>query len=1152
MDPTRKSPRHREPQQQQQQHRSTRKDKEDGRSPGDKSGSDNTSKSKHIRECACGRGLACVGMTQAFRLLGDPRCYYVELPRYRKNPPAYKYVFRNNLRASYIRHLKSQNPSLDVEALENVQERRYVALHHFHPAVVKAFYENPLTSGAAHKHRVPISITEHELQELNLEIRHEDRILSVTGAPTGGYYFCPGYPQEKAHEDLKQLIKKARAKKEKMESRRSGAGTPTHRKVVPENIEVGKQKKRTAQSPVGRSRVTKPVTDTKQTDLKLSRPRPQEVVELHDFHEKKSVIKDSTRPSPVISPSSPRQLMTRTSTTPSSPVEEMSKPHKDHVTHDKERLDENHMQHVESEWMVQPSEMSYLNEHRYYDENGNIVFDDEQQISHSNDNADFESPNVQRESNRRVSEHPWETPKYRRRAAADEPATRTITAPAQFIDPHVTSLAMGQDADKEQDLNQSHDTNPEPEDAGRRGSLRQDDDASDVAAAAAAAQKSAAAISAAALMAMKSMDEVDETKLVSNASSRQVDPPGRTQVVTQNPMPTPPRVQQIVAESKSFESQVSEDGSNTGAIKLHHSYPGVDPTLRIQVHNDLIAWESKRRSEMSNLLNWHGEKWNALRSLMKEGLEEIKFAERFILGFSKAGSLFADLTQAVYEDKLLDDAGKTVSNSFLQNRLHKKRNAQEYSIETQDSFTDSGQSPLLSSILEAHIQMVNLFRETSQHIDEEIIPEFSQLYQEMQSQGREFEALGDSIIAELKRSEIELKNIWDVFDAMVTGDLMEYTVHGSMHGGSQHGGSIHSSLAPGTGSVHGLLNPREGEGLIVSSVNSPIVKSTFKQLGSLEDGWLVEMYYRSAVAYQQAVYGVAANEFGNLGKRITTLEEHRFRKLQELMLAFVPRQRRLLIKLPENFKNVLDDLVGLRIDEESLQAIIDNSIRDRSRDHLKRGASHRSAIMNRSKISKTDDGELERIEMAFGNPFESSWVLTSKVVELQTGGIMSMVNTSWKAALVVVTSEGNMHVFSLPDGSSTMDQSPQQAFCALCPTTEFEPTNDWPRKEDITKNLIPSLTISLKYSTFVIPKAQNCHLQVSEDKPLSSDASGGGRNGFMKVMKAAADSQRIKRCTFRLATPSEMHDWHNWLEQTKTSMTVHSTSDTKKTSLFGF
>lgn len=970
-------------------------------------------------------------------------------------------------------------------------------------------------------------------------------------------------------------------KKEKMESQKSGAGTPTHKKVVPENIEVAKHKKRTSKSQVADSRVSKPNSDPKQNDIKpktitpsqpspdpmktppsLSRLRPQEDVTVQDFQESKSVTKPRTQPSPLLPPSSPKQLVTLTSTATQSPVEETSTPQKQ-VMHPKDSGGcaatvpvtgltvgaENHVQHDESDFLVHSSEMPYLDDHRYYDENGNIVGDD---VQHKTDRSDNELPDAPTESNRRGSEHPWSTPKNRRRSAMDEPIKRISTTPAQFIDPHVTNLAIKHQSDQQQDVNESYDTNSEPADKGLRGSLRQDDDASDIVAAAAAAQKSAAAISAAALIAMKSIDEVEETNFESNTSSRQVDPPGWTTMVPENPTASPPRIQQVVAESKSFESQMSEESSSTGAIKLHHSYPGVDPTLRIQVHNDLIAWESKRRSEMSNLLNWHGEKWNALRGLLKDGLEEIKVAERFIQGFSKAGSLFADLTQAVYEDKLLDDAGKTVSNSFLQNRLHKKRNAQEYSIETQDSFTDSGQSPLLSSILEAQMQMANNFRETSQHIDEEIVPELSLLYQEMQAQGREFEALGDSIIAELKRSEIELKNIWDVFDAMVTGDLMEYTVHGSMHGGSQHGGSMHSSLTPGTGSVHGLLTPREGEGLIVSSVNSPIVKSTFKQLGSVEDGWLVEMYYRSAVAYQQAVYGVAANEFGNLGKRITTLEEQRFRKLQELMLAFVPRQRRLLIALPENFKTVLDDLVGLRIDEESLQAIIDNSIRDRSRDHLKRGASHRSAIMNRSKISKSDDGELERIEAAFGNPFKSSWVLTSKVVELQTGGIMSMVNTSWKAALVVVTSEGNMHVFSLPDGNNAVDQSPQQAFSALCPSTEFDAKSCWPRKEEITKNMIPTLTISLKHSTFVIPKAQNCHIQVSEDKPLTSDGSGGGRNGFMKVMKAAADSQRTKKCTFRLTSAIEMHDWHYWLEQTKKSMTVDSKNDTKRTSRFGF
>jgi len=109
---------------------------------------------KPFRECICGRGVACMGMTQAFRLIGDPRCYQVELPRYLKDANAFKYVFRNNLRQAYLRELVRQNPTSEKLKAElessntsaAPKHRKYVALHHFHPKVVRAFYENPLTS----------------------------------------------------------------------------------------------------------------------------------------------------------------------------------------------------------------------------------------------------------------------------------------------------------------------------------------------------------------------------------------------------------------------------------------------------------------------------------------------------------------------------------------------------------------------------------------------------------------------------------------------------------------------------------------------------------------------------------------------------------------------------------------------------------------------------------------------------------------------------------------------------------------------------------------------------------------------------------------------------------------------------------------------
>lgn len=1156
------------------------------------SGSGNTSSrsnaSKYIRDCACGQGLACVGMTQAFRLLGDPRCYYVELPRFRVDPPAYKYVFRNNLRAAYLRHLHSLNPNLDLPALEHSQDRRYVALHHFHPAVVKAFYDNPLTSGAARKHKVPISITEHELQELNMDIQQNDRILSVTGAPTGGYYFCPSYAQERSHEDLKQLIKRERAIREEKERKQKLAVEA----VVPENIEIDKQVTPSPATPV-----TDPVTALQEVQLtsnsevieKLVKPHSEDLVETPEetTSEENDIRQPEEGKTTVLDDDSITEKI-QDSTHIDTEVFEGREVQDDEDEEEefKAVISENRASEFDSLWAEEDQggaggdcsgndgdevveeenmnggESSVLDRMRTADAFGTDEVHEEQEAAFV-----LEVPPLKTKSPGRETDHPWETPKYRRHLERPETTKRASSTPAHFIDPNAISMST-------RDLVGSQDSG---DDAGGDGTSDGEIPPQPLAPAvkatpsetATAAQKSAASISAAALLALKSIDEAEETPKESSlepmsdlkSGEEKKDPPGWSTVENKKAAMEHPRIYRKLDENRSFEdnrSHASDDSFGTGTITLKHNYPGADPTLRIQVHNDLIAWESKRRTDKSELLDYHEEKWQAIRSLLQEGLEEVEFAERFVSGFAKAGVIFADSTRAVCDDKMLDDSGNTVSNSFLQNRLYKKRNAQtqEYSIDSQDQSTESGQSALLNSILEAQLELANNFRDCSSHVENEILPELRELRGEIQAEVKELATLGDSIVGELKRSEIELKNIWDVFDAMVTGDLMEYTVHGSMHGGSQHGGSMHSSFGPSTGSMQSFLSPRgEGEGPIVSSVHSPMVKSTFRQLGAVEDGWLVEMYYRSAVAYQQAVFGIAENELGNLAKRTTSLEEQRFRRLHQLLLSFVPRQRRLFKALPENLKGVLDDLVGLRIDEDTLQTIIDESIRDRSHDHLKRGASHRSSIMNRSRIKKANEAEeteIEKIESTFGDPFKSSIVLLSKVVELQPGGIRSMVNTSWSAALVVVTAEGNMHVFILPEEISGTGQSPSEAFKALCPAVDFDTAPKWSRKQEIAKPLTPTMTLSMKHSTFSVPTMHNRHLQVVEDKPQGGSGSNNstGRNRFMKAMKAAADSQRSRKCTLRLSSAAEIKEWVNLLERTKKVLTSKESSS--KPSRFGF
>jgi hypothetical protein len=372
---------------------------------------------------------------------------------------------------------------------------------------------------------------------------------------------------------------------------------------------------------------------------------------------------------------------------------------------------------------------------------------------------------------------------------------------------------------------------------------------------------------------------------------------------------------------------------------------------------------------------------------------------------------------------------------------------------------------------------------------------------------------------------------------------MEYSMHGSMHGsvhsGSQHGGSLHSY---GGSSLHGFLTPRGEESPIVSSIHSPLVKSTFKQLGGVEDGWLIETYYRAAVAYQKSVFESGEKVLETVYQDIVSLEARRRDRLHQVMLAFIPRQRRLFLGLPEQLKEMLENLVGLQIDGDSLQALIDDSIKDRSRDHLRSQFQHKSSIMNRSRIqtSAADSNEVQNIESEFGNPFASSMILLSHVLELQPGGLRGMVNKEWKVTLVVVTAEGNFHLFYVPVTTVGANLTPFEAFKKLYPAMEFGTPETWVqgRKEQIVKSLIPHMTLNLSKCTISISKLRPRQFDIVEEREK------GAGNRFLN-----ANAQRQKKCTLRLPSAKETTDWVSVLEKTKKEVSQESSSP-KKSNVF--
>jgi len=748
-------------------------------------------------------------MTQAFRLLGDPRCRYVELPRYRHNPTAYKYVFRNNLRAAYIRHLALQNPSIPdlPEILAQTQDRRYVALHHFHPHIVQAFYSNPLTKGAARKHKVPISITEHELNELGLEVFEDDRILSLTGKPTGGYYFCPGYSQAQAHEDLKALIKKERGLREAVENERNHQEA----EALPVNIEIRSRttetadivttnlesKNTTAETPISTDIQMEQNTRNPDSQAKLAKARLAPSKQAEDNQSRHANERQAKQAEPIHVRYAEKIRAKHTEEIPATNKEEIP-------TRPTEAINADQAQGMESKH-TDGAQMAVVNDAADQMANLNVVvmesktendpvgvvpdarnseFDDiwagngarnenavsnyplvesEETVSEAVGNIQVDEdeadpapeqsafvPSVVRSVSRDVS-HPWQTTRYRRNFLEfpEEPEKRISLTPAEFIDP--TRVSYRKPTGRKDDT--------EPTTSIVQERVRVIDRL-------VATQKPASLVSVSSSQTLESLYEEENVPLEvvqeSSPEPKEQDPPGNSPsiFVLKDSEPNLQRSPSRIGRSRSNDST---DSGPLEGVKLQQKMPGFDPTMRIQVHNSLIAWESRRRSEISKRQETYGQRWTEVKSVAARGIDEIDLAERFVSGFSKAGILFSDATQAVCDDTWVEgDDWNAFGSSFIPARLQKKS-----AIENADLSSGFGQSVLLTSILSLQSDMAQNFRDISSHIDEEILPELQELRATILKSLKDCERLGDGIMSELMRSEIELKNIWGKSRAVV-------------------------------------------------------------------------------------------------------------------------------------------------------------------------------------------------------------------------------------------------------------------------------------------------------------------------------------------------------------------------------------------------
>lgn len=179
---------------------------------------------KFGKDCVCGRGGECQGISAAFALLKDPRRGYVQLPQFTPEPTCYEEAEMNAMRASYLRHLRRTEQSLGDSEIS-----RCVALHHFHPTIVLKHSQmaNAISP-------IPKTLRKVDVQYLKMELDDKDRVRDEMGRKRKQFYCVPNWPIESAKEDLKVLIRANRIYQEaKMTSPQTPDASTNLSVVVP-------------------------------------------------------------------------------------------------------------------------------------------------------------------------------------------------------------------------------------------------------------------------------------------------------------------------------------------------------------------------------------------------------------------------------------------------------------------------------------------------------------------------------------------------------------------------------------------------------------------------------------------------------------------------------------------------------------------------------------------------------------------------------------------------------------------------------------------------------------------------------------------------------------------------------------------------------
>ena len=170
-------------------------------------------------------------------------------------------------------------------------------------------------------------------------------------------------------------------------------------------------------------------------------------------------------------------------------------------------------------------------------------------------------------------------------------------------------------------------------------------------------------------------------------------------------------------------------------------------------HENLRAYESRRRLAYAAKLESCTLYWKSVRDLLAASIQETARAQRLVLGTSRAHQLYSDAMHAMYEDVFLDDKGNVMLKPKQKQKLATTR---KKPVRRADGTKPS----VLTSVRDAQLTVAERFGENARNMDTEIADEIGRLLENLKKMFAEMEALGNSILNELEKTELEVSSAW--------------------------------------------------------------------------------------------------------------------------------------------------------------------------------------------------------------------------------------------------------------------------------------------------------------------------------------------------------------------------------------------------------